>query len=124
MTDFLIQAHKAPSHRVTKPKVALTDTKVDVRPTKLGSEHSLRKAISNTLRDANNAILSWKDGLTVQERDLVRTRAERKSLLFARMKKVRWSSELSIAMNIASCPANMSHPGRIICTMEIKCFGT
>ncbi|KAK2608553.1 Lipase 5 [Conoideocrella luteorostrata] len=87
MADLLVQAHKAPSRHGTEPKTASpTETKTERLSTHAYNGRTLRKAVSRTLRDANDAILSWKDGLTATERERIRLRDERKSVLSVHMK--------------------------------------
>lgn len=91
MTDLLLQARKAPGlHLADSKPPNRTDTKPDKLSSQPGGGRTLRKAVSRTLKDANNALLSWKDGLTVEERERVLLLDQRKAVLADHMKTVRY----------------------------------
>ncbi|KID82553.1 Acyl transferase/acyl hydrolase/lysophospholipase [Metarhizium guizhouense ARSEF 977] len=90
MADLLVQAHRAsglhapPGAQVVPRSEAKLEQPSSHKGT--GGRGGLRKVVSRTLRDANNALLSWKDGLTVEERERLRLREETKDCLAAHMK--------------------------------------
>ncbi|GAB0139191.1 hypothetical protein EsDP_00007404 [Epichloe bromicola] len=70
MSDLLVQPHKVAGLHGPGPREASSaQGKVDAPSSQSSSGRTIRKAVSRTFRDANNAILSWKDGLTPQERE-------------------------------------------------------
>lgn len=89
MADLLLQARKAPGLHLAESK---SSTRTETKPEKLSSQpgggRTIRKAVSRTLKDANNALLSWKDGLTVEERERVLLLDQRKAILADHMKTV------------------------------------
>ena len=86
MDDVLLHSHGASRVRGQDSSkahhVEAKSARVD------GSAQRLRKAVSTTFRDVNSAILSFKDGLTYQEREQVRSLEERKRRLAGQMKTV------------------------------------
>ncbi|KAG6003615.1 hypothetical protein E4U21_001861 [Claviceps maximensis] len=73
MPDLLVQGH-APAglHGTGSRIISSRQSKVDTSSFPLASRSTIRKTISRTLRDANNAILSWIDGLSPNEREALR----------------------------------------------------
>ncbi|GAO17886.1 hypothetical protein UVI_02030170 [Ustilaginoidea virens] len=87
MADLLLQTHKAPSLYGAETKASTTPEKKTEKlsPYQCGCR-TLQKAVSRTLRDVNNAILYWKDGLTPEERECMFLRDQRKGVLSLRLK--------------------------------------
>lgn len=52
--------------------------------------------VSRSIKGANDLLLYWKDGLSVDERALLRKKEERKQVLTLRMKSVRYSDHLML----------------------------
>ncbi|EFY84910.1 Lipase 5, variant 2 [Metarhizium acridum] len=90
MADLLVQAHRASGlHAPPGPQVVPRSEPKFEKPSShqgTGGRGGLRKVVSRTLRDANNAFLAWKDGLTVEERERLRLREGTKACLAAHMR--------------------------------------
>ncbi|KHN95480.1 Acyl transferase/acyl hydrolase/lysophospholipase [Metarhizium album ARSEF 1941] len=89
MADLILQAHRPPSlHAPAAYAGSRSEPKTQALLSQQASGRGgrLRKVVSRTLRDANDALLSWKDGLTVDERERLRLQQETKAILSAHMK--------------------------------------
>lgn len=89
MSNLLVQAHTASGRRGMGSKtVASPQAKADKSPSNLASGQTFRKTITRTLRDVNNAFLSWKDGLSPSEREALRLRQQKRDETVDEMKSV------------------------------------
>ncbi|KAG5987294.1 hypothetical protein E4U43_005149 [Claviceps pusilla] len=87
MSGLLVQAHTASGRRGTGSKtVASPQAKADKSTSNLASGRTFRKTITRTLRDVNNAFLSWKDGLSPSEREALRLRQQKRDETVDEMK--------------------------------------
>lgn len=89
MADLLLQTHTAGGLHGTGSKSVLSpQAKYDNSPSHLDSGRAIRQVVSRTLRDASNAFLSWKDGLSPEERETVRLRHQKTEESLGEMKSV------------------------------------
>ena len=91
MGDLLLRSQQASGLHGSESIALSREAKFEKPSSQSGNIHALRKAVSKTLRDANNTLHSWKDGLTVEERMTLRLREERKEVLSLNMKTVRFA---------------------------------
>ncbi|KAG5926354.1 hypothetical protein E4U42_003387 [Claviceps africana] len=100
MSHLLVQAHKAAGLHGTGSKTVLShQAKADNSSSHLASGRTIRRAVSRTLRDVSNVILSWKDGLDPGEREAFRIRRERRDAALDKIKSAetyqQWSAAAS-----------------------------
>ncbi|KAG6039414.1 hypothetical protein E4U41_002655 [Claviceps citrina] len=82
MSHLLVQAHKtAGLHGTGSKAVSSPQAKLEDSSSQQVSGPTLRQAITRTLRDVNNVLLSWKDGLSSEEREFARLRQQRREVL-------------------------------------------
>ncbi|KAG5929812.1 hypothetical protein E4U53_002359 [Claviceps sorghi] len=87
MSHLLVQAHTAAGLHGNGSKTGLSQqAKVDNSSSPLASGPTIRQAVSRTLRDVSNVVLSWKDGLRPDEREASRLRQERREATLDEMK--------------------------------------
>ena len=89
MSDLIVQAHSPAGRHGTGSKTILSpQARADNSSSHLDSGRTIRKAVSRTLRDANNAFLWLKDGLSPNEREAVRLRQLKRDETLDEMKLV------------------------------------
>lgn len=91
MVDLLLPRHAA--SRTEKKTPTKSDKKDAAKTSRLLTKPSLdgllTGGVSKRLKGANDYLQSWKDGLTVEQRDKARAVEQRKQVLALRMKDVR-----------------------------------
>ncbi|KAG6066126.1 hypothetical protein E4U32_006500 [Claviceps aff. humidiphila group G2b] len=100
MADLLLQTHTAGGLHGTGSKSILSpQAKYDHSSSHLDSGRTIRQVVSRTLRDASNAFLSWKDGLSPEDREAVRLRHQKTEESLGEMKSAetyqQWSAAAS-----------------------------
>lgn len=80
MADLLLSRHSR------QPSNSASSKLPPRQPRKSKSEAALLGKVSRTIRGANDAWLSWRDGLTVEQREKARYIEERKQILAIRLK--------------------------------------
>ncbi|KAG6224248.1 hypothetical protein E4U26_003912 [Claviceps purpurea] len=100
MADLLLQTHTAGGLHGTGSKSVLSpQAQSDNSPSHLDSGRTIRQVVSRTLRDASNAFLSWKDGLSPEDREAVRLRYQKREESLGEMKSAetyqQWSAAAS-----------------------------
>ncbi|KAG5983895.1 hypothetical protein E4U55_006806 [Claviceps digitariae] len=87
MSDLLVQAHTTAGRHGIGSKTGLSPQgKADNSSSSLASGRTIGRAVSRTLRDANNALLSLKDGLNSNEREAARLRQQKRDETLDKMK--------------------------------------
>ncbi|KAG5917333.1 hypothetical protein E4U61_002848 [Claviceps capensis] len=100
MADLLLQTHTAGGlHGAGSKSILSPQAKSDNSPSHLDSGRTIRQVVSRTLRDASNAFLSWKDGLSPEDREAVRLRHQKREESLGEMKSAetyqQWSAAAS-----------------------------
>ncbi|KAG6034963.1 hypothetical protein E4U40_003242 [Claviceps sp. LM458 group G5] len=100
MADLLLQIHTAGGlHGTGSKSVLSSQAKSDNSSSHLDSCRTIRQVVSRTLRDASNAFLSWKDGLSPEDRETVRLRYQKRDETLGEMKSAetyqQWSAAAS-----------------------------
>lgn len=92
MVDLLLPRHARQTSRAERKTPTKSEKKETVSTSRLLSKPSLdgllTGGVSKRLKGANDYLQSWKDGLTVEQRDKARTVEQRKQVLALRMKDV------------------------------------
>ncbi|OAA36834.1 Acyl transferase/acyl hydrolase/lysophospholipase [Metarhizium rileyi] len=113
MPDLLVQTHRAPSLHAAETKALFrSEAKSERLSSRTGTGGGLRHVVSKALREANNVLLSWKEGLTLEEREALRLQEEARAVLAARMKSVCVLSgliNLGLPFNIQSQAENYTN---------------
>lgn len=89
MADIILprRARAPGSPKKTSPHKSDTTVAPRLRP-QAPSESNIVGKVSRTIRGANDMLLYWKDGMSADERALLRKKEERKQILSLRMKGV------------------------------------
>lgn len=92
MVDLILPRRPRTPSNPKKPTTAKTETGATAPRQRLPapSDANIVAKVSSTIRSANDLLLYWKDGLTAEERALLRKKEERKQILSLRMKNVCW----------------------------------
>ncbi|KAJ2974454.1 hypothetical protein NQ176_g6049 [Zarea fungicola] len=88
MVDLILPRRPRTPSNPKKPTTAKPETGATAprqRPPAISDVNIVAK-VSNTIRSANDLLLYWKDGLTAEDRALLRKKEERKQILSLRMK--------------------------------------
>ncbi|KAJ6437346.1 Patatin family phospholipase [Purpureocillium lavendulum] len=101
MADLLLPPSGVPSahaqQRADVPSRTKTPSRRLSKPSQPPGGGGIAGRLSRTCRSANDLFLSWKDGMTVEQREKARLRDERRSVLCSRMKTAESHKQWQVA---------------------------